>query len=306
MSDTVQSNETIKKKIFVIAIKLFVSVALVIYLITKLDFSSLSKLDSNFTLYFLISLSVAFFANAIMALRWEIVLSLIKIKHYSFLLLYNIYLIGAFFNIFIPGAIGGDAMRVYYVCKLYHFSKMDSLLAVFIERVAGLFALGIILMVSLLFNDVIRAKLDFSFGLIAFSTIGIAASLIIAKFSIQKKMPITYRDMSVILLLSGIGQFGDIIVTYIYCIYFDLGIDILKLMSIMPLVYIATVIPISLGGVGVREGVITAGMALYGVNVSDAVVVSFLLYFTKVIMGLFGWGVYLKFNTKLSPNKNII
>jgi len=107
-------------------------------------------------------------------------------------------------------------------------------------------------------------------------------------------MPINYRDLSVILLLSGLGQFGDIVISYIFSLYFGLEITILNLMSIMPLVYVATVVPISLGGVGVREGVMTAGLTLYGVDVSDAVMISFLLYFTKVIVGLIGWFLYLK------------
>ena len=72
-------------------------------------------------------------------------------------------------------------------------------------------------------------------------------------------------------------------------------------MSIMPLVYVATVIPISLGGVGVREGVMTAGMALYGIHVADAVMVSFLLYFSKLLIGILGWVVYLR--TGLNTHK---
>ena len=232
-------------------------------------------------------------ALAFMTFRWRYVLNLIEEKTYSIRILYEYYLIGSFFNIFIPGAIGGDAMRLYYVSKNYHLSKAKSLLAVFIERVGGLFALGLILMFSLLFNDTVRTKLDFGFSLIALSTFGMVAALVVAKYFVQKKMPINHKDLSLILLLSGLGQFGDILISYIFSLYFGLDITILNLMSIMPLVYVATVVPISLGGVGVREGVMTAGLTLYGVEVSDAVMVSLLLYITKIIVGLIGLILYL-------------
>ena len=282
------------KRLLFLLLKIIVSVSLLGYLVTKLDFSSLAKLQSDIIWYIGISSIVMLIALGFMTIRWKFVLTLIEMKNYSLRLLYDFYLVGSFFNIFIPGAIGGDAMRLYYVSKAYHLTKTKSLLSVFIERVAGLFALGLILMFSLLFNDTIRSRLDFGFTLIALSTAGIVLALVIAKYFIQKKMTVGYKEMATILFLSGLGQFGDILIAYIYALYFDLDISVLNLMSIMPLVYVATVIPISLGGVGVREGVMTAGMALYGIDISDAVLVSFLLYLTKIVIGLGGWIVYMK------------
>ena len=290
------------KRLLLLAIKIIVSVSLLAYLISKLDFGSFAKLKIDITWYIAISVIVMLVALAFMTLRWKYVLNLIKEKSYSLRLLYRYYLIGSFFNIFIPGAIGGDAMRLYYVSKSYHLSKAKSLLAVFIERVGGLFALGLILMFSLLFNDTIRTKLDFGFSLIALSTFGMVVALVIAKYFVQKKMPINYKDLAFILLLSGLGQFGDIVISYIFSLYFGLDITILNLMSIMPLVYVATVVPISLGGVGVREGVMTAGLTLYGINPSDAVIISFLLTFVKIIVGLVGWVVYITIDRKLKKD----
>jgi|GEM_PF-1521079 uncharacterized membrane protein YbhN (UPF0104 family) len=287
-------------------IKITVSASLLLYLITKLDFTSISKLRADIPVHMLFASLIMLAALGFMTIRWRIVLLLIEAKTYSLKLLYNFYLIGSFFNIFIPGAIGGDAMRVYYASKAYKLTKTRALLSVFIERVAGLFALGLILMFSLLFNDTVRTKLEFGYTLIALSTLGMIFALVFAKYLIEKRMPVRYGDMVLILFLSGLGQFGDIIISYLYALYFDLDITILNLMSIMPLVYIATVIPISLGGVGVRESVMTAGMALYGIHVSDAVLVSFLLYSTKIVIGLPGWFLYIKSGyTTGNTNKTI-
>ena len=43
-----------------------------------------------------------------------------------------------------------------------------------------------------------------------------------------------------------------------------------------------------LGGLGVREGTLAFLLALFGVNPSDAVTLSFLVYLTRVVVGVFG------------------
>jgi len=289
--------DTKKKKLqrrLLLIAKIAVSFSLLLFLATKLDFTSLSKLKPDIAWHFLVSTLVMLLALAFMTVRWRYVLDLIERKSYSYALLYRFYLVGSFFNIFIPGAIGGDAIRLYYLSKAYHITKTRSLLSVFIERVAGLFILGIILLFALLFNDTIRTKLQFGFGSILLAAIVIVAALVFAKYFLNKKIVIGYKEIAVILLLSGLGQFGDILIALLFSDYFGLNITLLNLMAIMPLVYIATVVPISLGGVGVREGVMTAGMTLYGVSVPDAVMVSFLLYLVKIIVGTMGWFAYLR------------
>ncbi|BBG65179.1 hypothetical protein NNO_0476 [Hydrogenimonas sp.] len=290
-----ETNDKKNRRLLLLVAKIMISVSLLLYLILKLDFETLAKFGTDIILYIFVSIIVMLISLIFMTVRWKYVLMLIKEKAYFLPLLYKLYLIGSFFNIFIPGAIGGDAIRLYYISKVYHLSKTKSLLAVFIERTGGLFALGLILMFSLPFNNTIRTKLDFGFTLIILSIFAIIMVLVATKYLINKKISIKYKDLVVILLLSALGQFGDIIVSYLFSLYFGLNITFLNLMSIMPLVYIATVIPISLGGIGVREGVMTAGMALYGINVSDAVMVSLLLYLTKIFVGIIGWLFYINF-----------
>ncbi|WP_353663209.1 lysylphosphatidylglycerol synthase transmembrane domain-containing protein [Hydrogenimonas sp. SS33] len=275
-------------------LKIGVSVSVIAYLLYQIDFDALRALTAEVLLYIFLALLTMFGALVFMTLRWKYVLNLMKPGRYEWHRLFEYYLIGSFFNNIIPGSLGGDAVRLYYASETFHISKKLSFSAVLIERVAGLFALSLILMVSLFFNETIREKLHFGYPTIM---AGIAATLLIliaARYYIGKTLPLRGMDLPVILLLSVLGQMGDILVSYQYALYYHLDLTVVNLMSIMPLVYIATVIPISLGGVGVREGVMTAGMALYGIDVPDAVMVSFLLYFTKILMGMSGWVLYVK------------
>jgi hypothetical protein len=64
-------------------------------------------------------------------------------------------------------------------------------------------------------------------------------------------------------------------------------------MIIMPIVYMSSVIPISLGGLGVREGTMAILFSLIGADPSVAVLISLLTYISKVIVGSFGGIVYI-------------
>lgn len=60
---------------------------------------------------------------------------------------------------------------------------------------------------------------------------------------------------------------------------------------VIPLVYLATVLPISLGGIGVREGVLVWFLSIAGVSASEAVLLAFLVYLNRVLVGTIGGGI---------------
>jgi uncharacterized membrane protein YbhN (UPF0104 family) len=59
-------------------------------------------------------------------------------------------------------------------------------------------------------------------------------------------------------------------------------------LAVFPIVYILTVLPISLGGLGVREGVFVYLLTRAGIQASDAVMVSLLIYLNRVLVNSSG------------------
>jgi len=51
--------------------------------------------------------------------------------------------------------------------------------------------------------------------------------------------------------------------------------------------------PISLGGLGVREGTFSGLLNLYGIDTSTAIIISLLMYLIKVATGIIGYIAYL-------------
>ena len=74
------------------------------------------------------------------ALRWHVLLMAQGI-HLNFLRLSGLFLIGMFYNQFLPGGTGGDIMKSYYLLKETPTKKAGALLAVVFDRFIGLVAL---------------------------------------------------------------------------------------------------------------------------------------------------------------------
>ncbi|HEY0667897.1 MAG TPA: lysylphosphatidylglycerol synthase transmembrane domain-containing protein, partial [Sphingobacteriaceae bacterium] len=58
---------------------------------------------------------------------------------------FRIYLLGMFYNLFLPGGIGGDGYKVFLLKKLHKTSARKLLWAIFFDRLSGLWALALII-----------------------------------------------------------------------------------------------------------------------------------------------------------------
>src|SRR6184192_4033512 len=74
------------------------------------------------------------------AFRWHVLLKVQGI-HLSLLRLSGLFLIGMFYNQFLPGGTGGDIVKSYYLLKETLDRKAGALLAVVFDRIIGLVAL---------------------------------------------------------------------------------------------------------------------------------------------------------------------
>jgi len=217
--------------------------------------------------------------------------------------LYKLYLVGSFFSVFLPGAIGGDIIRVGYSSDHYNLSLKKAGLIVLTERLCGLMAVLIMLVLGILYSPFIQHYLHIP---IYYMLCLLILFLLVIPFSIQfmlrHKIAISYKYMLLLVLLSGIGQAGDILAAYFFAQYFELNISFTNLLFVMPLVYIATVVPISLGGLGVREVSMVGLLAIFSIPNSTAAILSLLLYLVRVLVGLIGLPCYLSIKMQL-PKK---
>ncbi|NLB55287.1 MAG: flippase-like domain-containing protein [Lentisphaerae bacterium] len=123
--------------------KILITVLFLFIVYRKISFEELATTMRNANLLPLLPFFLFLFLNSLLSsLKWRLLLGADKIK-VSFPRLLKSYLVGTFFNLFLPSSIGGDAYRIYSIGR--HTEKMSqSFASVFIDRLSGFLALGII------------------------------------------------------------------------------------------------------------------------------------------------------------------
>lgn len=278
--------------------KFVVSITLILFLAFKIDFAKVDFKNPFLLITVILSIIITLLSLLLMTKRWSLLIKKFLAKDIILLQLYRFYIIGMFFNIFLPGAIGGDVVRTQRLIKNYNVAIKPASIITLSERVLGIYSLLILLMVGVLFKNFPPDIPFFSSAPLYLFLAALVFVLLLAPiakyFFAKKQINLSYDFLWHTLALSLLAQFGDIVIAYLFSLSFNIQLPFAAFMFIMPLVYIATVIPISLGGLGIREASFAGLMTLYGVDVTIAISISFLMYIVKVLVGVIGYVVYLK------------
>ncbi|WP_071396538.1 lysylphosphatidylglycerol synthase transmembrane domain-containing protein [Bacillus tuaregi] len=240
-------------------------------------------------------------------------------KYTSMAKLGQLYYIGLFFNNFMPGSVGGDVVRIYYLGKNTTVSTATA--SVLFERLTSGLALVGIVLISALFMDQSRPYIISLCILLAVSIIGyllikhwlkkdihhsiqpktttilgkINSSLIKGKQAIRGvgEKAMDYRTESwkwwgMILLLSLLFQIGMAWINDLLFLSFGIDIPFLHLLVIITLISVITMLPVSLNGLGVREAGYVFFFQGLGVPQGIALSVSLLFFFLVTISSAIG------------------
>src|SRR5690606_27456935 len=64
---------------------------------------------------------------------------------------FKLYLLGLFYNLFLPGGVGGDGYKIYFLRRKFNTKGRRLLTAVFFDRLSGLWALSFIIAILVIF-----------------------------------------------------------------------------------------------------------------------------------------------------------
>jgi len=303
------------KKIF---IKLIVSLVLIVILLKSVNISEFFRSFQNANLMILIlAFSIAIPGILISTYKWKIFLNVHGIINVSFLRLWKLYHIGMFFNNFLPTDVGGDVVRSYDVGKLSN-KQAESLAAVFMERITGIMAVIIYGIIGVFLNWSMAANLKLTylgFGGFIFSAIclcllfheGFAAWIkrklefrainkLVNKINSFYLSLIYYKKDIKILLhtmtISMIFQCLAIFYVYLLIISLDLACSFIQLLLIVPMITLIGIIPITINGIGLREGAFVFLFAKIGISPSESFALSLLYRIGSLIPSILGGFLY--------------
>lgn len=197
----------------------------------------------------------------------------------------RLYLIGMFYNLFLPGSVSGDAYKVIVLTKRYALSYKKTTAAVLLDRFSGLLGLGLLLAA-------------FSFFLLAppYSLLLTAAALAALGgfyFSVLRWFRDFIPGFGSTLLLGLLVQAVQLV-----CIYFimlSLGVkeNQLACLFIFLVSSVVSVLPLTIGGLGIREVVFLEGAAYFGLSGETAVIISLLFYLITLVVSATGaWYIF--------------
>jgi uncharacterized protein (TIRG00374 family) len=269
--------------------------------------------------------SIMIFMIGISCLKWKIFLHARKI-YVPFHHLFTLYMVGYFFNNFLPSNVGGDVARGMILGKQIK-NASDSFGSVFLERFTGL--LGLLILACIVFALNMKLIRIPSIGmflclfLVAFFVMGFLLfsertrkifNVIISAYplkSIKDKLikfldAIYYfRNQPMVLtkamLISFLFHFMTVINTLAVCMALDIPVSIMDLATIVPIILLIAVFPVSLNGIGVWEGSFAYFFSLIGVAPAAALSVALVLRGLNIVTSLMG-GICLLFLNRLSSS----
>lgn len=237
------------------------------------------------------------------SIRWGLILG----HGTGTLKLFRLQMLGTFFNTFLPGLIGGDAIKIYYMHKKAGIGT-EAVASVFMDRYIGYAALMLL------------GLLSYPFGFGHFSGTWIAWMLpaMVMAFTLGSIMVFglefgkkqfdflskvygyfrSYRSrrgiMAKALSIGITVHFLSAILVFTLAMGMGDDIPLLALMVFIPIISTLAALPISVGGIGIREGAMILLLGTLGVEADRATALSFLWYFSMVAGGALGATEYIR------------
>lgn len=293
--------------------KIVISIGLITYLVFLVDWNKaflILKISDKF--YLTVGAFFWFFGLFFASFRWHLILKDNKVS-FSIFKAYKGYFRGMFYNIFLPGVVGGDVIRI-GICVFQTDCKLGTATAsVIFERITGVFSLLIFLFLSYIifsekFSPVLNLELVktvFVLGLVFIVTVLISILIrnklnewiperksnqifIFFRTIVRTFSSLHWATLFTVLVLSSLFQSVDIFASFLFSKAIGIGLSLPVFFGLIPLVYFATFLPVSLGGLGVREGTLVFLLSMFGVGITEAITLSFIIYINRVLYGAIG------------------
>jgi len=296
-------------------LRIIVTLLLIFYIISKLNYSLVLKIFSKASIpLLLVSFLMIFLSIVISAYKWKIILRKIN-KEVKYSKLLSLYLQGSFMNNLFPSNIGGDGYKYIKLKKIINSGK-DSFASIFTDRFSGiivLFAISAISFIFLLINffDILYQKFllhvwlaSFIFGLLFLLLIILLVftSRFYKKFT-NHKLGLLF-DLRII-LISLLFYLVSIINNYLISRAFGLNIPLIYFFMFIPLILLVITIPISFNGLGLKEASFIFLFGLLAISNEQAFLMSFTGYLLLLANSLLGGVLFLFKDSVSCSNKKL-
>lgn len=211
---------------------------------------------------------------------------------------WQLYYLGMFYNMFLPGSISGDGYKVYLLNQNYDTKLKHLASATLLERLSGL-----TLLVLLTCLIVYLSSFDIpTFPLWVFlPAIAAITALPAFYFLLKWFFPIFKRAFLSTSILSFWVQIGQLICAYFILQGLSIGGNPWDYLTLFMLSSVAAVLPLTIFGLGAREMVFLYGNLYLNINEEKAIAFTMLFFLIMASTSLLGLAV--SYNLRLEDQR---
>jgi glycosyltransferase 2 family protein len=261
-----------------------------------------------------VALVVTLSGIGLSVLRWHRVLAALGLVT-KVRTLFRLYLAGLFVGNFLPSTVGGDVVRVTRLAKITR-QRPRAFASVVLERLSGWLVLPVITLVSLLINPGLlqlgsasRLAIALSLATLALLAVvvGVAGSSRLGRLLSRREGWARFASAvhlglarfrhspgaaAQVLLVSFAYQLVVAFGAFLVALAIGLHVGWTAIVAFMPVVAIVQVLPLTIGGLGLREGAFVVLLRPLGVTVSQAIAFGLLVYALNLTVSLLGAPAY--------------
>ena len=285
------------KKLLKTALKFVITGLALYFVFSKISWEQVSELLLRAKpFYLLLAMLFFIFSKVLSAFRLNTFFKCIDLNISS---IYNLklYWIGMFYNLFLPGGIGGDGYKVYLLNRQYDVKVKPLVQATLIDRISGLASLlflgglGFLLLDLSAFPFWVKYA-DMACLVLLFPALFIFSRLLFRPFT--KKLP---RAM-----IWSVGVQVMQVISAVFILY-SIGISdqYLSYAVLFLISSFVSIFPFTIGGLGSREITFLLGFQYFGIAEAQSIALSLLFTLITALVSLVG--VFLKAENPI-PEKN--
>ncbi len=272
------------KKRFKTFLKIVISLGLLLFVLSNIDLARLKAVlaKSDF-----LWLAVAFALFNISKL-----LSSIRLNYYFKEIGINLseknaailYYVGMFYNLFLPGGIGGDGYKIYLLQKTHAPGYKVLLQATLLDRLSGLVALSFL--ASILFYFSTFAKI---YPILKYMSIFVAMSIYPIFIYLHYKFFARFTTNIIQTTLLGLAvQIFQLLCAYAIIVALNETVALIDFLTLFLISSVVAVLPLTIGGVGAREFTFLYGLKLIGYDPTLGIAFSFLFFLITALSSALG------------------
>jgi len=307
---------TCNGKITFTFIRLFVFSVCLVLILNMVDVKSVANSFQSLAVSIIIfAVGIYILQTWFVSLRWRILIveSKRQMNQWQF---FHFMMISNFFNLFMPGALGGDLARGMLIVKRLKNHRGVNLIAIMADRVVGFFSILVFGLLSTVAISVLPEKNKYLLIMILF-ILGFVVVLIL--FSSKQFMSFNRR------IFGSLGTFGDkviqlinswqntieyyrehpgkvllafslcipihistFIIVYLFALNLGIKLPFLTICTITTIAWIMSAIPISFSGLGVRELSYAYLFSLQGIPSDQSIALALSSFGAYVIVCIMG------------------